>query len=85
MSRLYQLTEDELVTLEHEIPMLCSEVSGLVNSEYRTRFNARIRRLQAVLTNIRWQHQPWSNVGRIPCDGEPPSDEPEEPQAEAPA
>ncbi len=70
-NRLLQIHESDLAELEHAIPLLC-EVA--MQSHDNNRSRVQIRRVKEILSNVRWNYGPWSDVTIIPAGDEPPGD-----------
>lgn len=67
MSKLFQIYEDDLATLEHDIPAMLEDADEDVESgKQRTR----IRRIQDILANVRWNYGPVTVVKKSPAGGE---------------
>lgn len=58
MGKLYQITEDDLATLERAMPELTVSLS--VNTTNRHR--VLIRKVKDILSDVRWDYQPHSNI-----------------------
>lgn len=52
--KLFQINEDDLAELERSIPRLCEIVADRMGGAER----AMLRRVQRVLTDVRWNYQP---------------------------
>ena len=59
--KLYQITEDDLVTLERSIPML---VPSLMNN-MGNRERVLLRQIQEILSSVRWNYGPPEQIERI--------------------
>ena len=76
MSRLFQITEDDLAELERLLPDLQDAVMTSRGYNDNNRIRVQLRRVKDIVSNLRWNYGPPTNVGIIPVDG---SDEPQEP------
>lgn len=63
--KLYQIKEDDLATLESELPRIL-EASGEACNDPLTR--KRWEMVKAIVSNIRWDYGPPSIVERIPAE-----------------
>jgi len=62
MSKLFQIHEDDLAELERTLPQLADALmSSLTN-----RLRSQIRRVQTILSNVRWNYGPPSDVEIVP-------------------
>jgi hypothetical protein len=66
MTRLYQITEEDLGELERTLPQICEDLMANLDGRLRTQF----RRCQTILSQVRWRYGPASEVERIPADGD---------------
>lgn len=66
--RLYQIYERDLVELERMLPELIEPLYA--SNQPRIRVQA--RRIKDILSNVRWNYGPHTNVEVIPAD-EPPT------------
>jgi methionine synthase II (cobalamin-independent) len=65
-TRLFQISEPDLAELERTVPALIEQaMKALDNNAARVG----IRRVKQILTNVRWNYGPWSDVTEIPADG----------------
>lgn len=60
--RLLQITEDDLAELERSLPMLVDALYPTMDN--RTR--AMVRRVRQVVTNVRWNYGPPTDVEVVP-------------------
>ena len=68
MSRFYQIHEDDLATLEREVPQICDALTiVMTNEEFRRRHSVKWRAVQEILSNVRWGYGPPQEVGVIPA------------------
>lgn len=67
MGNLYQITEDDLAELERIIPSWQFDLCRSNSAAARTQ----IRRVQHILTSIRWEYGPPEHVQEIPADQTP--------------
>lgn len=70
--KLFQITEDDLQTLERIAPALCERMYGHMDTQTRVRFD----KIKAILSNVRWNYGPPLKVITIPAD----DSQPEEPR-----
>lgn len=61
--KLFQIYEDDLAALEADAPWLCERLVFTLAMDNAARI--RIRRLKSILTNVRWNYGPPSEVERI--------------------
>lgn len=66
MARLFQLYEEDLSELEKIIPEISDSMMGKLTPRMRTQ----LRRCKDILSNVRWNYGPHSEVEIIPVDGE---------------
>ena len=66
MPKMFQLHEEDLGELERILPQLAEALSPTLDNRLRTK----LRRCQSILSNIRWDYGPHSQVKVIPADGE---------------
>lgn len=62
MAQLFQVTEDDLGELERTIPQLADALLPVMNARLRVQ----LRRVQSILSNVRWSYGPPTDVERIP-------------------
>lgn len=68
MSQLFQIYEDDLSELERTIPQFANALMPALNNRLRTQ----LRRIQEILSNVRWNYGPPTEVETLPHDdGEP--------------
>lgn len=72
-SKLFQIYEDDLAVLEREVPNLVDLLYEHMDNQLRTR----IRRLQRVITDVRWNYGPPDEVITFPADGPLPRSDPQ--------
>ena len=70
MSRLFQIKEDDLGALEAALPRLADALMPVLNNRLRVQ----LRRVQQVLSNVRWNYGPPSEVQIISPDDDQVSD-----------
>lgn len=64
MSKLFQVYEQDLETLERDLPAFLSRhMICLTNAD-----RAAVRRMQEVITNVRWNYGPPTEVESMPAD-----------------
>lgn len=82
MGKLFQIEESDLQALEELIPPLCDRVQSLDFSAHgkanQAEIRTKARRLQTILTNIRWNYGPPEIVEQIPAGDDPPQIPPNE-------
>ena len=66
-SRLFQIHEDDLATLEHTLPQIADALMDRMDGRLRVQ----VRRVKDILSNVRWNYGPPSHVTRIDA-GEAP-------------
>ncbi len=64
MSRLFQIKEDDLGALEAVLPQLADALMPVLTNKLRVQ----IRRVQNILSDVRWDYGPPSEVQIIPAD-----------------
>lgn len=64
MSKLFQIYEDDLSALEETLPQLADALMPLLNNKLRVQ----IRRVQKILSDVRWDYGPPTDVEVIPVD-----------------
>lgn len=62
--KLFQINEDDLATLERDIPAIVS----CVMPHLRFADRVAIRRVQKILLNVRWNYGPPTHVERVDDD-----------------
>ena len=73
MSKLFRIEEDDFAELERILPawaerLACAEARHRQNQSAPSNDNAlsvQIRRIQSIITNVRWEYQPHTNIGVI--------------------
>lgn len=60
--RLFQITEDDLAELERILPQITDVISDRLSGRLRTQ----IRRVQTIMSNVRWNYGPPTDVTIIP-------------------
>lgn len=68
-TRLFQIKEDDLAVLEQSIPALADALTLTATSHLTNAMRAHIRRTQRVLSDVRWNYGPPSEVETIPAGG----------------
>lgn len=61
MSKMYRIEEDDLAELERTLPQFVDVMFGNVNPRVATQ----LRRVQKILSDVRWSYGPPSHVERI--------------------
>lgn len=69
--KLFQITEDDLAELERTLP----QFAFVLMPNLDNRLRAQCRRVQAILSNVRWNYGPPTEVERLPADDAEPPDE----------
>lgn len=69
VTRLFQIKEDDLATLERDCARLCDELSFHLTNRHK----AMVRRIQRILCDVRWNYGPPMSVERFPADEDPNS------------
>lgn len=64
MARLLQIYEDDLATLERTLPQIADALMAQMDNRLRTQ----IRQVQTILSNVRWNYGPPSEVTEIRPD-----------------
>ncbi len=67
MSKLLQIYDDDLSDLERAIPEIADRLMGSMDNALRTK----LRRVQTILSNVRWGYGPPSHVEKISLGDEP--------------
>jgi hypothetical protein len=62
MSKLFQIHENDLGELERTLPQIADSMMPILTNRTRVQ----LRRVQAILSNIRWNYGPASGVEVIP-------------------
>ena len=65
MTRLHQIREDDLSTLEQTIPQLADVLMPVLDNRLRVK----LRQVQNILSAVRWNYGPPSEVQIIATDG----------------
>lgn len=68
MSKLFQIHEEDLAELERILPDICDRYMQVLDNRLRVQF----RRLQTILSQVRWNYGPPQQVEIIPADGPGP-------------
>ncbi len=69
MSKLFQIHEDDLAELERTLPQFSDALMLNLTSRLRTQ----LRRCQTILSNVRWNYGPPTDVEIIESEGTDPS------------
>lgn len=64
MSKLYQIYEDDLAELERSVPELAHALMGSLTPRLKTK----LRAVQSILSNVRWNYGPPEHVEKIDVD-----------------
>lgn len=70
MTRLFQIYETDLASLEAETAALCDELMA----HLKPRQKRRARVIKEILSNVRWNYGPPDEVETFPADGTIPGD-----------
>lgn len=68
MSKFFHIYEDDLAELERLAPLLCERLQLSQDGKVPGELKIKVRRVKEILSNIRWDYQPYDEVGRIPAD-----------------
>lgn len=68
MSKLYRIEEEDLAELERTLPVFADALFTQMDSRLRIK----VRRVQKILSDVRWSYGPPSHVERV--DTEPDSE-----------
>lgn len=71
MSRLFHIKEDDLGELERTLPQFAEAMMLILNNRSR----AQLRRCQAILSKVRWNYGPATDVEVISADDCDPGDD----------
>jgi hypothetical protein len=66
MSKVYQIYENDLGELEQVLPQLAQALTPVLNNRLRVQ----LRRCQTILSNVRWDYGPPSEIEKISADDE---------------
>ena len=61
--RLFQIYETDLAELEQMLPELCEALDKVTSPRLRVK----IRRVKDIISNVRWNYGPHTDVTIIPC------------------
>lgn len=64
MSKLFQITEDDLAELEKHMP----ELSDALMPALTGRLRVKLRRCQSILSNVRWNYGPATDVESVSAE-----------------
>lgn len=64
MAKIFQISEEDLCELERTLPQLAQALMPVLNNGLRMK----LRRCQTVLSNVRWDYGPPTDVESIPAD-----------------
>lgn len=67
---LHQITEDDLVELERVMPILCDRLQFSHEGRIHPELRLKVRRVKDILSNVRWNYQPYSEVHRVGDDSD---------------
>jgi hypothetical protein len=69
--KLFQINADDLAQLERDLPLLAQSLMLTMNNSDR----AAIRRIKAILSNVRWNYGPPTNVEIVGEDAPPTAED----------
>lgn len=64
--KMFQINETDLSELERTLPCLADTMMAILNPRLRVQW----RRVQTILSNVRWNYGPPTDVTVIPADGD---------------
>jgi len=64
-NRMFQINEDDLCDLERIVPEICDRLQLAQAGKQQGELLTKIRKLQIILTNIRWNYGPHSETEGI--------------------
>jgi len=67
---MFQINEEDLATLERELPAICERVYPQLDNALRVKF----RQVQRIVTDVRWNYGPPAEVREIPAEGDERAD-----------
>lgn len=67
MSRMFQIYEDDLAALEHTMPQIADALMPYLDNRLRVQ----LRRVQEILSKVRWNYGPPGEVQIIPAEEQP--------------
>ena len=73
MTRMMQIYEDDLADLEQAIPKIADRLMDGMDNALRTK----VRRIQRILSSVRWGYGPPSHVEKFSSDDDPTAQQPE--------
>lgn len=68
MSRMFQISEEDLETLEQAVPFMYDRAADKMQDDQSKETAIRAK---AALSNVRWKYGPYENMEIIPFDSEP--------------
>jgi hypothetical protein len=71
MGKMFQIHEEDLAELERLLPAIADRMTcapDLLNNAMRMK----LRRVQEIISHVRWNYGPPSEVRIIPCDDKEP-------------
>ena len=66
MAKLFQIHEEDLSELERILPQLAEALTPVLDNRLRVQ----LRRCQSIVSDVRWNYGPPTNITVIPADGE---------------
>lgn len=64
MPQVFEIHEEDLATLESMLPQIADRLTPNLDNRLRVQ----VRRVQQILSNVRWNYGPPSDVEIIPAD-----------------
>lgn len=64
MAKLFQVYEEDLSELEQILPQLAQALTSTLDNRLRMK----LRRCQTILSNVRWDYGPPTNVESLPAN-----------------
>lgn len=68
MPKLYQIHDEDLATLERDIPLLADAALFNCPPEMQNRIRVQMRRVKEILSNVRWDYGPAEEIEVIDMD-----------------
>lgn len=63
--KLFQINEDDLAELDHVLPELFAVTMTGYTDDSAPRVRKQMRRVQEIISRVRWDYGPWSEVEKI--------------------
>ena len=64
MPRMHQINDDDLGALEQSLPQIADALEPVINNRLRVQ----IRQVKKILSDVRWNYGPPSDIEIIPAD-----------------